>query len=131
MTEKSRPRVLICEDEADISRLMELSLVAEGIEPRVIGSLKGLEEELKRFGPGVLVLDIMLPGGNMDGMEKSRELKENGRFPDLRILICSAIARGTKTNEEEIQKVSLADDVLFKPFEPQEFRKRVRALLED
>lgn len=128
-TEKAiKPVALICEDEEDIRRIMELSLVAEGFEVHVTGTLKNLEEHLNRLRPQVLVLDIMLPGSNMDGMDMCRHLKSQPRHAPTKILLCSAIARGTAHNEEEFQKATGADDVLFKPFDPQELRRRVKAL---
>jgi DNA-binding response OmpR family regulator len=127
---KTKPRALICDDEADIRRVMELSLHVEGFEVRTIGKLENLRLELERFQPHVLVLDIMLPGSHGDGLETCREMKEKNEFPELKILICSAIARGTSRTERDFKEMSGADDVIFKPFEPLEFRGRVKALLQ-
>jgi DNA-binding response OmpR family regulator len=127
---KEKPRALICDDQADIRHIMELSLMVEGFEVRMIGKLDELLDAVREFQPHVLVLDIMFPGRFGDGLAMCKEIKQKNLFPDLRILLCSAIARGTKKTEDEFRKMSGADDVIFKPFEPLDFRQRVKDLLE-
>jgi two-component system OmpR family response regulator len=125
---KEKPRALICDDQADIRHIMELSLMVEGFEVRMIGKLDELLDTIREFDPHVLILDIMFPGRYGDGMAMCKEIKQKNVFPNLKILLCSAIARGTKRTEDEFREMSAADDVVFKPFEPLEFRKRVKAL---
>lgn len=127
---KTKPRALICDDQPDIRHIMELSLIVEGFEVCLLGSLEKLRTEIERFNPAVLVLDIMFPGPHGDGLEVCRQIKRRNEFPDLRILLCSAIASGTKHTEEEFRQLSGADDVIFKPFDPLDFRRRVKALLQ-
>lgn len=124
-----KPRVLICDDQADIRHIMELSLIVEGFDVRMIGKLDELLDELREYRPHVLVLDIMFPGRHGDGLAMCKEIKQRGLFADVKILLCSAIARGTKKTEDEFRQMSGADDVIFKPFEPLEFRRRVKDLL--
>jgi len=126
---KDKPRVLICDDQDDIRHIMELSLIVEGFEVRMIERLDELLGTIREFRPHVVVLDIMFPGRHGDGLAMCREIKQRNLFPDLRIMLCSAIARGTSHGEKEFRKLSGADDVIFKPFEPLEFRNRVKALV--
>ncbi len=70
----------------------------------------------------VIVLDRMLPGG--DGVEAMARIRAGGST--ALILILSALGRAAN-RVEGLEKG--ADDYLPKPFEPEELRARVRALL--
>ena len=70
----------------------------------------------------VIVLDRMLPGG--DGVEAMARIRAGGST--ALILILSALGRAAN-RVEGLEKG--ADDYLPKPFEPDELRARVRALL--
>ncbi len=129
MASSIKPRAIICEDEPDVRHIMELILVGDGFDVYAQGTLKDLEDRLKRLKPDLLILDVMLPGGAMDGMDMCRKIKEEGAYPKMKILICSAIARGTTQTEANLSQISKADDFLFKPFEPNDLRKRVAALV--
>ena len=70
----------------------------------------------------VIVLDRMLPGG--DGVEAMARIRAGGST--ALILILSALGRAAN-RVEGLEKG--ADDYLPKPFEPEELRARLRALL--
>jgi two-component system phosphate regulon response regulator OmpR len=70
------------------------------------------------------VLDLMLPDG--DGLDLTRELRADGRWRRLPLLMLTA--RGEPL--DRVLGLELgADDYLPKPFEPRELLARVRALL--
>ncbi len=74
--------------------------------------------------PGLLVLDLMLPG--MDGLDITRELRQDPATRKLPIIMLTARV------EETDRLIGLelgADDYITKPFSPRELVARVRAVL--
>src|SRR5918911_540823 len=114
-------RVLIVEDDAEITDALRRSLRHEGYEVRTAGD--GIEalDTAAEFIPDLVVLDLGLP--RLDGIEVCRQLRADGDVP---ILILTA---RTETDDRVTGLDSGADDYLVKPFERQEFLARIRALL--
>lgn len=115
-------RVLIVEDDADISGLIEIHLKDMDFETLVADrGDTGLELALtENFD--FIILDIMLPG--KDGLEVCREI----RSAKIKTPILMLTARS-----EEIDKIlgleMGADDYLTKPFSIRELTARVKAIL--
>jgi DNA-binding response OmpR family regulator len=114
-------RVLVIEDDAEITDALRRSLRHEGYQVRTAGD--GIEalDAAAEFIPDLVVLDLGLP--RLDGMEVCRQLRADGDVP---ILILTA---RTETEDRVTGLDSGADDYLVKPFERQEFLARIRALL--
>jgi DNA-binding response OmpR family regulator len=114
-------RVLVIEDDAEITDALRRSLRHEGYQVRTAGD--GIEalDAAAEFIPDLVVLDLGLP--RLDGMEVCRQLRADGDVP---ILILTA---RTETDDRVTGLDSGADDYLVKPFERQEFLARIRALL--
>ncbi len=67
-------RVLIVEDDADSASALEAILSAEGFETRVAPDGPAALEAVRSFRPGVILLDLGLPG--MSGAEVARRLRD-------------------------------------------------------
>lgn len=116
-----KSRILVVEDDGNLSALLRENLAFEGFEVRVVADGSLAIEQARGFLPHLIVLDIMLPG--MNGFELCTTLRRNGRTP---ILMVSA--RGQKN--DKVRGLNLgADDYLVKPFELEEFLARVNAIL--
>jgi len=117
----TRSLILVVEDDARLAATLERVLVAEGHEVALVGDgLEALRRARER-PPGLVILDIMLPG--LDGIGVCKRLRATAQFP---ILLLTALG-GT---EERVRGLdSGADDYLVKPFAYQELLARVRALL--
>lgn len=115
-------KILIIDDEKDISGLLEAFLLKEGFR-HVYKAETGYAgiETCKRESPNAIVLDIMLP--DIDGFEVCRKLREFTYEP---ILFLSA-------REEEVDKLLGlgigGDDYVTKPFSPKEVVFRIKAQL--
>jgi DNA-binding response OmpR family regulator len=114
-------RVLVVEDDAEITDVLRRSLRHEGYEVRTAGDGVAALDAAARFVPDLVVLDLGLP--QLDGIEVCRQLRADGDVP---ILILTA---RTETDDRVAGLDSGADDYLVKPFERQEFLARIRALL--
>ena len=115
-------RVLVVEDDAAISRVLQLELEHEGYAVDVArDGLTGLERALKE--PDLVILDLMLP--RMDGMEVCKRIRAKSRVP-----IIMLTARDRVPDRVTGLDVG-ADDYLTKPFSTEELLARVRARLRE
>jgi len=114
-------RVLVVEDDTEITDALRRSLRHEGYEVRTAGDGVEALDAAAEFIPDLVVLDLGLP--RLDGIEVCRQLRADGDVP---ILILTA---RTETDDRVTGLDSGADDYLVKPFERQEFLARIRALL--
>lgn len=114
--------ILVVEDDAAISRVLQLELEHEGYQVTVArDGLSGLELALKE--PDLVLLDLMLP--RMDGMEVCKRVRAKSRVP---IIMLTAKDRVP----ERVAGLDMgADDYLTKPFSTEELLARVRARLRE
>ena len=117
---------LIIEDDADIAESVRYNLESEGFDAVVASTgEQGLTLALNKLNPpGLIVLDLMLPG--MTGMELCRRLRREHQTRKIPIIMLTA-----KTSEaDRIAGLDLgADDYIAKPFSVRELMARVRAVL--
>ncbi|HMD01955.1 MAG TPA: response regulator transcription factor [Candidatus Baltobacteraceae bacterium] len=117
-----RFRVLVVEDDTQITRVLRLELEHEGYEvDTAADGLSGLEKALKE--PDLIILDLMLP--KMDGMEVCTRVRAKSRVPIIMLTAKDRIpdrVSGLDTG---------ADDYLTKPFAIDELLARVRARLRE
>ncbi len=115
-------RILIVEDDAEIAAAVAREVEALGCAPVHRDTLESGIAEAAAGDYRVIVLDRMLPGG--DGVEGMARIRAGGSR--ALILILSALGRAAN-RVEGLEKG--ADDYLPKPFETEELRARLRALL--
>jgi DNA-binding response OmpR family regulator len=115
-------RILLVEDDRSIVGFVEPELEHLGFQVRcVYDGVTGLEDA-QRFGPALIVLDIMLPG--LDGVGVLKRLREGGS----RVPVIMLTARDTTLDKVHSLDRG-ADDYLTKPFDIEELLARIRALL--
>jgi two-component system, OmpR family, KDP operon response regulator KdpE len=114
-------RILVVDDEPQITRVLRTSLSSQGYDIRVANNGETALEIMKDWTPDLVITDLAMP--QMDGVELCRKVRASGRTP---IIVLSV--RG-----EERTKVSAldagADDYVTKPFGMEELLARVRASL--
>jgi two-component system response regulator MprA/two-component system response regulator TrcR len=115
-------RILLVEDDHSIAGFVEPELERAGFLVRcAYDGVTGLEEA-RKFGPALIVLDIMLPG--LDGVGILKRLREEGNGVPVIMLT----ARDTTLDKVHSLDRG-ADDYLTKPFDIEELLARIRALL--
>lgn len=114
-------RILIIEDDSETAAAIAREVQGLGCTATIVPTLpEGIALSAQDFR--VIVLDRMLPGG--DGVEAIAKMRSQGAT--AMILVLSALGRAAN-RVEGLEKG--ADDYLPKPFEPEELRARLRALL--
>ncbi|MCX6018429.1 MAG: response regulator transcription factor [Chloroflexi bacterium] len=117
-------RILIADDDRQITRLVQSYLERAGFEVRVAHDGEQALHMLRAENPDMAVLDVMMPG--RDGFELARLIRADRRLAALPILMLTARVEDI----DKLQGLELgADDYLTKPFNPPELVARVRAIL--
>lgn len=121
----TRPRVLVVEDEQEISGLIRHALERGGIATVEVATSG--DQALKFAGeqpPDVIILDLNLPV--LGGLEVCRLLKARSATAQVPIIMLTAMA----SESDRVTGLDAgADDYITKPFSPKEVVARVRALL--
>jgi len=117
-----RTRVLVVDDESNITDLVATVLRYEGFEVQTAATGRDALKAVGAFRPALVVLDIMLP--DLDGFEVQRQLADNGgKIP----VVFLTAKDGT---EDKVRGLTMgADDYVTKPFSLEELVARVRAVL--
>jgi two-component system phosphate regulon response regulator PhoB len=122
--ESSSHRILVVDDEPDITGLVAYHLARAG--HRVITAASGGEalQSIREDRPDLVVLDLMLPG--LSGYDVLAELRRGEATRDMGVIVLTA----RRDEPARIKGLTLgADDYLAKPFSPQELVLRVGAVL--
>lgn len=118
---EQKPRILIVDDEPQITRVLRTGLKARGFDVRVAADGLSALETFGDWHPDLVVTDLSMP--NMNGLELCRRLRSISQIP---IIVLSA------TGEEKTKVAALdlgADDYVTKPFGTDELLARIRATL--
>ena len=117
-------KVLVVDDEVNITQILEFSIGAEGFE--VITAQNGEEaiERARRERPDLIILDIMMP--KIDGYEACRILKANPLTKNIPVLLLTA--KGRDIDRRLGYEVG-ATDYIVKPFSPNKLIERIHRLL--
>src|SRR2546425_7597356 len=115
-------RVLVVDDEENITDLLATALRYEGFDVEVAHNVRQAMNVVGAFRPNLLVLDVMLP--DWDGFEVTRRLADQRE----RVPILFLTARdGTA---DRVRGLTLGgDDYVTKPFSLEEVIARIRAIL--
>lgn len=114
-------RILVIDDESQITRALRAALTAQGFDVRTANDPEEGLQVFREWPPDLLITDLMMPG--MSGVDLCREVRRIAPTP---IIVLSV-------REHERSKVEAldagADDYVTKPFSIQELQARVRAHL--
>lgn len=114
-------RILVVDDEPQITRVLRTSLSSQGYDIRVANDGETALEIMKDWTPDLVVTDLSMP--NMDGLELCRRLRVTSKVP---IIVLSV--RGEERTKVQALDAG-ADDYVTKPFGIEELLARVRASL--
>ena len=120
----SETRILVVDDEPDITALVAYHLARAGFRVKTAGTGSEALEAIATEPPDLVVLDLMLPGRS--GLEVLAELRRAEATRDVGVILLTA-------RREETDRIKGlaegADDYLTKPFSPDELVLRVKAVL--
>jgi two-component system, OmpR family, KDP operon response regulator KdpE len=114
-------RILVVDDESQITRVLRTSLSSQGYDIRVANDGETALEIMKDWTPDLVITDLSMP--NLDGLELCRRLRAKTQLP---IIVLSV--RGEERTKVQALDAG-ADDYVTKPFGIEELLARVRANL--
>jgi two-component system alkaline phosphatase synthesis response regulator PhoP len=124
MSNLSKQKILIVDDEPDILELIEYNLKKEGYQVFLAHNGQEAVTEAKRSLPDLIVLDIMMP--KMDGIEACRIMRTMPEFKNTFMVFLTA--RSEEYSEIAGFNVG-ADDYIAKPIKPRALVSRINAIL--
>lgn len=119
MSEKQR--ILIVDDEPQITRVLRRSLTTHGYDVRVASDGLAALQTFGDWPPDLVVTDLSMP--NTDGLQLCRNLRAISQIP---IIVLSV--RGEESTKVQALDAG-ADDYITKPFGIDELLARIRAAL--
>jgi two-component system KDP operon response regulator KdpE len=118
---ESRKRILVVDDEQEITFVLRSGLTKHGYDVRVAGDGEAALDLFDAWTPDLVITDLAMR--NMNGLQLCRLLRESSEVP---IIILSV--KGEEGTKVEALDAG-ADDYLTKPFGMGELLARVRATL--
>ncbi len=116
----AKPRILITEDDVEISDMLKFYFSEIGFEVEI--ALRGSEvlEKTRHSLPQLIILDIILP--DFDGFEVCRRLRKNTRTSHIPVIFLTQ----KDERSDRLKGLELgADDYITKPFDIEELKLRV------
>ncbi|HKA03829.1 MAG TPA: response regulator transcription factor [Acidimicrobiales bacterium] len=120
--QEAEGRVLVVDDEPNITELVAMALRYVGFDVATAGSGRDALSSVSDFRPDLVVLDVMMP--DLDGFEVCRRLRADG----IRVPVVYLTARDA--TEDKVRGLTIGgDDYVTKPFSLEELVARIRAVL--
>lgn len=121
MSNMSKIRVLVVDDEWNMRNLLRIYLLKEGFEVKEASSGYEALSIMKQSKFDLVILDVMMPG--MEGWQVCKAIRETETIPILMLTARS-------DTKDKVHGLGIgADDYVTKPFEPEELVARVFSLL--
>ena len=115
------PKILIADDETDISMLIKRYAEREGYEVTSVEDGSDAIEICKKEDFDIIIMDVMMP--DTDGFTACRKIHET---KDIPVIMLSA--RGTEYDKLFGFEVGV-DDYVTKPFSPKELMARIKVII--
>ncbi|MGH9264456.1 MAG: response regulator transcription factor [Acidimicrobiales bacterium] len=120
--EAGKARILVVDDEPNITELVSMALRYEGFDVQVASDGRSALARAGTFRPHLMVLDVMLP--DVDGFGVLKRIRADGQPVSVVFLTAR------DATEDKVNGLTLGgDDYVTKPFSVEELVARVRAVL--
>ena len=116
-----KSRVLVVDDEPQITRVLRTVLTSQGYQVRTAGEGEAALNNFSEWRPELVITDLYMP--HMDGIELCKRIRASSNVP---IIVLSV--KGEERSKVEALDVG-ADDYITNPFGTEELLARVRAAL--
>ncbi|MCZ8216696.1 MAG: response regulator transcription factor [Cyclobacteriaceae bacterium] len=120
----SKLNLLMVDDEPTLTRLLTEFFKKDFETSDVTDGEACLQKLENGFVPDVIIMDLNMPG--LNGQETVRRIRQNPAWRKIAIIMLSA----TENSTTRIACLKAgADDFVVKPFNPEEIRVRIHAIL--
>ncbi len=117
-------RILVIDDEPEITRFVESALEGNSYEIMAVNS--GIEGciALGTFKPNLVILDVMMP--EVDGVQVCKEIRRNPVTEYAQILVMTGYPDDDRVKQLKDMGI---EDIMAKPFDPDELAENVERIL--
>ncbi len=112
-------KILILDDDQDLLDVLSMLLTESGYDIQTLSSGEEIFEEIKRFHPDLVLMDIMLSG--MDGRLICKRMKAKSDTVDLPVILIS----GSHNLANNLSEQGAPNDFMAKPFDLNALVKKI------
>lgn len=123
--EKRVPTVYFIDDSATMREVIKIAFRRENIQVITCADAASALAQFDQTKPDVVITDVIMP--DQDGYSVCSQIKENPDLSSTPVLLMSGVVNKSVADKAVSVK---ADELIRKPFQPQELINRVKALLE-
>jgi len=123
--EKRVPTVYFIDDSATMREVIKIAFRRENIHVITCADAASALAQFEQTRPDVVITDVIMP--DQDGYSVCSQIKENPDLSGTPVLLMSGVVNKSVADKAVSVK---ADELIRKPFQPQELINRVKALLE-
>src|ERR1700733_8867898 len=124
LTAARTPTVYFIDDSATMREVIKIAFRKENINVITCADAASALAQFGDSAPGAVITDVIMP--DKDGYEVCQFIKEHERFGKTPVILMSGVVN--RTVAEKAMQVK-ADELVRKPFQPQDLIARVKSLL--
>jgi DNA-binding response OmpR family regulator len=124
LTAARAPMVYFIDDSATMREVVKIAFRKENIQVTTCPDAASALEQFEQSAPDIVITDVIMP--DRDGYEVCQFIKKHDRFGRTPVILMSGVVN--KSVAEKAMAVK-ADELIRKPFQPQELIARVKNLL--
>ncbi|HET8923897.1 MAG TPA: response regulator [Candidatus Acidoferrum sp.] len=122
---KRTPTVYFIDDSATMREVIKIAFRRENINVITCADAASALAQFEQNRPDVVITDVIMP--DQDGYSVCSQIKQNPEFSETPVVLMSGVVNKSVADKAVAVK---ADELIRKPFQPQELIGRVRSLLE-
>ncbi|HEY4906928.1 MAG TPA: response regulator [Candidatus Acidoferrum sp.] len=121
---KKTPTVYFIDDSATMREVIKIAFRRENFNVITCGDAASALSQFDQNPPDAVITDVIMP--DQDGYSVCIQIKQHEKFAHIPVILMSGVVNKTVADKAVGVK---ADELIRKPFQPQELIGRVRALL--
>src|SRR5450432_205753 len=118
------PTVYFIDDSATMREVIKIAFRRENINVITCGDAASALAQFEQNRPDVVITDVIMP--DQDGYSVCSQIKQNAELAGIPVVLMSGVVNKSVADKAVAVK---ADELIRKPFQPQELISRVKALL--
>src|SRR5437773_7795597 len=122
---KRTPTVYFIDDSATMREVIKIAFRRENIHVITCADAASALAQFEQTRPDVVITDVIMP--DQDGYSVCSQIKQHPEFSEVPVVLMSGVVNKSVADKAVSVK---ADELIRKPFQPQELIGRVKSLLE-
>src|SRR5271168_4778270 len=124
-TQKRLPTVYFIDDSATMREVIKIAFRRENIHVITCADAQSAMAQFEQNRPDVVITDVIMP--DKDGYTVCSEIKQHADYSEIPVVLMSGVVNKTVADRAVAVR---ADELIRKPFQPQELILRVKSLLQ-